>query len=435
MGWFVDGFRTPSWNKVWSGTAEYDWVKPNFYIDMARALERANFDVMLFADTAYVGDTYAGTPDIYLKHAQNAPKHDPSALAPLLVWATSRIGIVPTLSTTEWRPFQTARYLSTLDHLSDGRIGWNIVTGGSERAAQNYGVEERPSHDERYDMADEFVDIACQLWDSWEPDAVVRNHETGVYADHTKVHAINYEGQYFKSRGPLTTVPCPQRRPVLVQAGASGRGRDFAAKHADLVVGTARSVEDMKAYRVDVHARMIDHGRKPTDCKVMFLVTPILAETDGEARERARLQRIQSTADFEVRISTSSRHFLIDLSKFDLDSPLPADLTTDGHEGMLAAMVASGKTLRELMGGVGVLDGSGDTPGQSPLTGSPDTVAAELGEMAEEIGGDGFFIVNLSLDRRYISEIADGLVPALQRRGLTRSSYEYEQFRDNLLAY
>jgi FMN-dependent oxidoreductase (nitrilotriacetate monooxygenase family) len=431
LGWFVDGFRTPSWNKVWSGSAEYDWVKPQFYIDMARSLERANFDLMLFADTAYVGDTYGGTSEIYLKHAQNAPKHDPSALAALLMHATSRIGIVPTLSTTEWRPFQLARYLSTLDHFSDGRIGWNIVTGGSKRAAQNYGVDNIPAHDERYDMADEFVEIACQLWESWEPDAIVRDHETGYYADFTKVHAINYEGQYFKSRGPLTNGPSPQGRPVFVQAGSSPRGRDFAAKYSDLVIGAQNSLATMKAYRDDIRSRMVRHGRKPSDCKVMFQVMPVLADTDSEAQERSRLQSAAMQETLEMRMSMMSRHFAIDLSKFDLDSPLPADLKTEGQMGPLAGMVASGRTLRELMGSDWVVDNELS----SALTGSPDTVAARMGEMAEEIGGDGFFIVNLSVDRRYISEITDGLVPALQRRGLTRSTYEYTQFRDNLLAF
>jgi FMN-dependent oxidoreductase (nitrilotriacetate monooxygenase family) len=436
LGWFVDGFRTPSWNKVWSGSAEYDWVKPDFYVDMARSLERAKFDMVLFADSSYVGNSYGGTSEIYLKLALNAPMHDPSALAAILAQETSRIGIVPTLSTTEWRPFQVARYMSTLDHFSDGRIGWNIVTGGSELAAQNYGVEDLPSHDERYDMADEFVDITSQLWGSWEPDAVVRDHETGVYADHTKVHAIDYEGRYFKCRGPLTTVPSPQGRPVLMQAGSSGRGREFAAKHADLIVGTASSVETMKAYRDDIHARLAKYGRKPADCKVLFLATPIVADTDAEALERSRLQGAQSTADFEARISGMSKAFEIDLSKFDLDKPLPADLKTEGHQGMLATMVASGRTLREIMGGEGVADAkSRDAFGPGSLIGSPATVAARMGEMMEEVGGDGFLIVNLSLDRRYISEITDGLVPALQRRGLTRSSYEYEQFRDNLLAF
>jgi FMN-dependent oxidoreductase (nitrilotriacetate monooxygenase family) len=431
LGWFVDGFRTPSWNKVWSGSSEYDWVKPGFFTDMARALERAKFDLMLYADTSFVGDTYGGTAEIYLKYAQNAPKHDPSALTPLLTEATSRLGIVPTFSTTEWRPYQLARYLATVDHFSNGRVGWNIVTGGNELSARNYGTDDLPTHDERYDMADEFVEIATQLWSSWEPDAIVMDHETGYYADYTKVHAINYEGRYFSCRGPLTTAPSPQGRPVLVQAGSSPRGRDFAAKHSDLVVGSANSVKTMKAYRDDLQLRMAKHGRKPGDCKVMFLVTPVVADTDSEAQERARLLGAATQESFDLRISIISRHFMIDLSKLDLDSPLPPDLKTDGHEGELAMMVASGRTLRDLMGG----DWVTDNELSSALVGSPDTVAAHMGELAEEIGGDGFFITNLSVDRRYISEITDGLAPALQRRGLTRTSYEHEQFRDNLLAF
>lgn len=429
LGWFVDNFRTPSWNTVWSGSGETDWMNGDFYVDVARSLERAKFDFMLIADSAYIDDQYRGSMETSLKYGANAPKNDPSALAILLAQATRHLGFLPTLSTSEWNPYQLARFVATADHLSSGRMGWNVVTGGNVKAAQNYGVDEPASHDDRYDIADEFVDIACQLWDSWEPDAIVMDRERGYYADHNKVHAINYEGKYFKSKGPLTSSRSPQGRPVLSQAGASPRGRQFAAKHADVVMGTAGSIEGMRAYRDDVRAQMAGAGRDPDSCKVVFNVSPVLADTDQEAQERARLQNIGSEASLEIELAAASRHFMIDFAQFDLNNPLPAGLTTNGHQGTLAAMIASGKPLRELM------DGGPPPSGPLAFVGSPDTVAAKMGEVMAEIGGDGFYFVNMSLTRHYVTMITDGLVPALQLRGLTRTDYDHTHFRENLLAF
>jgi FMN-dependent oxidoreductase (nitrilotriacetate monooxygenase family) len=423
LGWFMN-FTPDEWNDPF-GAGGNPWTG-DFYIEMAQALERACFDYIMIEDTLMVSDAYGGNFDVYLKHAMMAPKHDPSPLAALMSYATSKLGVVATMSTTFYPPFMLARLCSTLDHIARGRFGWNVVTSGEDGSAQNFGLDKLPEHDHRYDVADEYMDVVCQLWDSWAPDAVVLDRETGTYADAAKVHAIDFEGQYFKSRGPLNTVRSPQGRPTFVQAGGSPKGRNFAAKHADSIIATATGIEGMKEYRDDVRAKMLAHGRKPDDCKVLFLVSPILAPTDEEAQEKRKVDA-NDPLFFEQALAGISSVTDIDFSQFDLDEPLP-ELTTNGERGSLDkfAQWGSGKTLRQLV--VDRIDRSID------LCGSPDTVAAKMAEVMEEVGGDGFLITapNMRVSRRYIAEITEGLIPALQRRGLTRSSYTFDHLRDTL---
>jgi FMN-dependent oxidoreductase (nitrilotriacetate monooxygenase family) len=432
LGWFTN-FTVDSWNGPWSSANGPDWTG-GFYVDMARDLERACFDYMILEDTCMVSDAYGGSMDASLKHAVFAPKHDPVPLAVLIAAATSRLGVVATMSTTFWPPWMLARMSSTIDHIARGRFGWNIVSSAEDRAAQNFGLESMPEHDERYDVADEYVDLVCQLWDSWEPDSVVMDRESLVYADGAKVHTVDFDGKYFKCRGPLNTVPCPQGRPVFVQAGASPRGREFASSCADSIIAVATGIEGMKEYRDDIRARMEAHGRKPDDCKVLFLVSPVLGNTEAEAWAEA--ERITSAPGYaEQALVGISSNTEIDFSQFDLDQPLP-DVTTNGERGSLEKFRQGKggegeKTLRQLT--VERLARCVE------LVGTPDQVAERMGEVMEEVGGDGFLITRPGaadgLTRKYIAEITDGLVPALQHRGLTRTAYTHEQFRDNLLEY
>jgi FMN-dependent oxidoreductase (nitrilotriacetate monooxygenase family) len=425
LAWFLN-FRADEWNDTW-GDGGREWTG-DFYVEMARDLERASFDYVIIEDTCMVPDAYGQSSEAALKHAV-APKHDPAPLAVLLGQATSRLGIVPTLSTSFYPPFLLARLCATLDHMTRGRLGWNIVTSAEDRAAQNFGMEKLAEHDERYNMADEYLDLVCQLWDSWDADAVVRDRERGVYVDYTKVHTIDFQGHYYQSRGPLNTVRPPQGHPVFVQAGASPKGRQFAAKYADCIIATATGVEAMKAYRDDVRSRMEAMGRKPDDCKVLFLVAPVVADTDEEAQ--AKLWRWSASPESIERVlAMISSITEVDFSQFDLDEPLP-QVTTNGERGSLEKFVqaGSGKSLRQL-----AMDGVSRC---IDLVGTPDSVADRMGVVMEEIGGDGFLITSptMRLNRRYVTEITDGLVPALQRRDLVRSTYAFEHFRDNLLAF
>jgi FMN-dependent oxidoreductase (nitrilotriacetate monooxygenase family) len=343
-----------------------------------------------------------------------------------MAYCTERLGIVPTLSSSFYPPFLLARMVATMDHLAHGRMGWNIVTSAEDRAAQNFGLDKLYEHDLRYEIADEYLDLVCRLWESWEPDAVVRDRERGVYADHEKVHRVDFEGRFYKSRGPLNTVRPPQGRPVLCQAGASPKGREFAAKYADTIVAPGTTIAQMKEYRSDIRRRIEAHGRKPDDCKALFLIAPVVGETVEEARERDA-RWASDPAHVEYVLAEISSITEIDFSQFDLDQPLP-EVTTNGERGSLEhfAKKGQGKTLREL-----AFSGVSDS---IELVGTPDTVAEKMGEVMEEVGGDGFLITSpvMRLNRRYVNEITDGLVPALQRRGLTRTTYTFEQLRDNL---
>jgi FMN-dependent oxidoreductase (nitrilotriacetate monooxygenase family) len=429
MGWFLGlGFGVYGWNGQWSGNVRKDVAQPGLFVDMATSLERAGFDYMMLEDSSVLPDIYKGSFEHTLRVA--TVRQDPMPLVPLLGQATSRLGIIATASTSFYHPFMAARLFYTLDSLTDGRVGVNLVTSSPHAAAQNYGYEKHFEHDLRYEMADEWMDCVRELWDSWAPDALVLDEETGVFADHTKVHRIDFEGKFHRSRGPLNSVPGPQHHPVVCQAGGSPPGRDLAAKHADTVIAATVGLELMKEYRDDMSDRLLAHGRKPTDAKVLFLVAPILADTDEEAYAKRDRQRAAQAANTEGALAGMSYVSGIDFSKFDLDEPFP-DLTglSNGHQSSVADMmrVAEGRTLREVASIRNIQE-------SIELVGSPDTVAAKMGEAMEYVGGDGFLIA-MPVTRRNIIDIADGLAPALRRRGLMRSSYSHEYFRDNLLEF
>jgi FMN-dependent oxidoreductase (nitrilotriacetate monooxygenase family) len=426
LAWFLN-FVADDWAGPW-GPGGDSWTG-DFYIEIARDLERVGFDFVILEDKLMVSDAYGGTMEHDLKQGI-APKHDPVPLATLMAYETTRLGVIPTMSTSFYPPFLLARLTATVDHIAKGRLGWNIVTSAEDRAAQNFGLDELYEHDLRYDMADEYLQLVTALWDSWEPDAVVRDRESGVYVDHTKVHRVDFEGRFYRSRGPLNTVPPPQGRPVLCQAGASPKGRAFAAKYADTIIAMGTNVAQMKEYREDIRERLVGHGRKPDDCKVLFLVSPMVDETVELAHAKAR-RWIEDPLYIEWVLTEMAAITEVDFSQFDLDEPLPDDLTTNGERGTLEAFMqrGSGKTLRELIG-LGLVD-------TVELIGTPDSVADRMGEIMDEVGGDGFLLTCPSgrLNRRYVAEITDGQVPALQRRGLTRTGYTYEHFRDNLLEF
>jgi FMN-dependent oxidoreductase (nitrilotriacetate monooxygenase family) len=428
LGWF-GSFIPTTWTTGWDGTDSAQWMNGQFYVDMARTLERAFFDFVLYEDSSMVSDTYGGSSEATLRRGGWAPKGDPMALAPLLAQATKHLGISITCSTSFYPPWMLARAFSTLDHLSRGRSGWNIVTSSEDRAAQNFGMEGLPPHDERYERAEEYVELVSQLWNSWDEDALVMDRETNTYVDHTKVHPIDFRGKFYSSRGPLNTLRSPQGRPVLTQAGGSDRGRAFAAQCADMVMALPKGVPAMKEYRDDIRARAEAAGRDPDEVKVMFIVSPILGETMEVALERKERKDAGVRAAPEGQLIGWSGSMEIDFSKFDLDQPLPDDVETNGHQSTLANFRkwANGRTLREAC--VAYRTESID------LVGTPDSVADEMEAAMDEIGGDGFLIWNQPHNRRYIGEIADGLVPALQKRGLMRTSYSSTQFRDNLMEF
>jgi FMN-dependent oxidoreductase (nitrilotriacetate monooxygenase family) len=430
LAWFMN-FTPDEWREPF-GNGGYPW-DGRFYMEMAQTLERACFDYIMIEDKLMVPETYGGSRDFALKNAMMVPKHDPAPLATAMGMTTSRIGVVATMSTLSYPPFLLARLCSTIDSLTRGRFGWNIVTSAEDLAAQNFGLDKLPLRETRYEMADEYMDVVRKLFDSWDEDAIVLDRNKGIYADPSKVHTIDHQGRFYKVRGPLNTVPSPQGRPVFIQAGASPRGRDFAAQHADSVISVASGVASMKAFRSDIRARAVKQGRDPDKIKVLFCVTPTLGETEAEAAEKYK--RLVSSSHFITdTLSSLSAITEIDFAKYDIDKPLPEKLVTNGESGSLDKFQqwGSGKTVRQL-----VMDGGGGLVSSVELIGTPDTVADRMGEVMEEVGGDGFLITTpvLRVSRRYVVEVTDGLVPALQFRGLARTSYSHEKLRDNLLAF
>lgn len=428
LGWFLN-FVADEWNGPW-GDGGRDF-SGEFYVEMAKSLERACFDYILLEDKLMVSTAYDGTMNYDLKHGVN-PKHDPVPLAVAMLMATRRIGVIPTMSTSFYPPYLLARLASTIDHMAGGRFGWNVVTSAEDRSAQNFGLDRLWEHDERYARAAEFLEVVTKLWDSWEPDAIVRDHATGTYVDHTKVHTIDFEGKYFKSRGPLNTARSPQGWPTIAQAGASPPGRELAAQYADTIVTPAMSIEQMKAYRDDIRERMAANGRDPDHVQLLYIASPIVADTHEEAEAKAE-RWFNDPLYIEYELAEISSITEIDFAQFDLDQPPPDDLTTNGERGALASFLSGppGRTLREIVTGNGMGGGNLD------FTGTPDEVADKMVAVMDEVGGDGFLITSpvWRLNRRYVVEITDGLVPALQRRGATRTAYDAPMLRDNLRAF
>jgi FMN-dependent oxidoreductase (nitrilotriacetate monooxygenase family) len=430
LGWFLgNGFGVQGWNRPGFGH-NYPMWGPELFQYALSTLERGGFDMLILEDSSMVPDVYGGSSEIYLKHAMMAPKLDPVPLVPYLAAATSKIGIVPTLTTTFYPPFLLARLMTTLDHLTKGRIGWNIVTSTSKLSAANYGME-LPQHDERYDMADEFVELVCKLWESWEPGATVLDAESNTAFDGSKVHPVNFEGKYYKSRGPLNAVPGPQGRPVFVQAGGSPRGREFAAKNAETIIADCKNVEEMKDYRDDVRARMVSYNRDPESCKVMFTCGIILGDTAEEAQAKAEAARKASAGNIEGMLAGLATITGIDFSTWDLDAPMPR-LATNGSQSSLAGFLGGapeGATLRQVLDAkknVGLMG--------YPFIGTVEQVADQMGELMADVGGDGLLFAG-ALRPSYLTQVVDELVPALQRRGLTRTEYEHETFRENLMDF
>jgi FMN-dependent oxidoreductase (nitrilotriacetate monooxygenase family) len=425
MGWFLS-FNAMAWNAPWSGFAADEWMQAAPYVDMARSLERAGFDYMMLEDGSFIPDAHHGSMSGSLASGL-VPKHDPMTLLPLIGQATEHIGLIATVTSTFYPPYLAARLMTTLDHLTSGRVGANIVTSHNQRTAQNYGLDEQPEHDLRYQMADEWMQAVTALWNTWEPDAVVMDEQAGVFADHTKVHYANFHGKYYSTRGPLNSFPGPQHHPVICQAGGSPAGRAFASKYAETVVAQVGSAEDMREYRSDMDARLVANGRKPSDLKILFVVIPVLADTEEEAK--IRFERQQGTQEMQIERGLSYLSFAsgMDASKFDLDAP-PPQLKVNAARSTTERLLATQKpsmTLREVLL---------QRPDAIDLYGTPTSVARQMGELMDHAGGNGFLIGG-PVTRRYISDIADGLAPELRRLGLIRPEYSHATLRENLMAF
>ena len=425
FGWFLGaGFGVQGWGDPTYGIG-YDWKKPRVYQDAAANFERAGLDLFIIEDGVTVPDTYGGTAEVNLSTARFVPKHDPLPLVPYLLAATERIGIVPTLSASFYEPFTAARLLATLQHFADGRLGFNVVTSGSDLAAQNYGLDKQIEHDVRYDRAEEWVQVVRKLWRSWDNDAIVEDAAGGIFADFTKVRTIDHEGEFFTVRGPLNTAPLAEE-PVMVQAGASGKGQAFAGRNSDVVLALASTPERMKAHRDDVRAAAAAAGRNPDDLTVLFVVNPILTANDEESASVRAARSELTQAAIDEALQGVSYLSGVDFKKFDLDAPLP-ELTTNSNQGTLDNFVKSaapGSTLREILQTRANKDGLA-------VIGTGEQVAEHLAELSDAVGGDGFLFTG-QVHPAHVHRTLDPLVPALRRRGLLRTELGDGGLRSNL---
>jgi FMN-dependent oxidoreductase (nitrilotriacetate monooxygenase family) len=305
-------------------------------------------------------------------------------------------------------------------------VGFNLVTSHNDRTAQNFGQPRQLEHDRRYAMADEWMQAVNALWDTWDADAVVADEEGGVYVDPAKVRPANFAGQFFRTRGPLNTMPGPQRRPVICQAGGSPAGKAFGAAHADTIIAQSADVDGMRRYRDDITDLALAAGRDPKSIKILYSVSPVVDADAEAATERASAAAADRRANIERTLASMSYVSGIDFSGYDLDQPLP-DIRTNAAQASTAAFASGGSvlTLRQI---------TQRDPAEPALVGTPDAVAAQMGEIMDHVGGDGF-LINGPVERRYMAEISDGLGRALRRRGLIRDGYEHGTFRENLLAF
>ncbi|CAN5665888.1 LLM class flavin-dependent oxidoreductase [soil metagenome] len=398
----------------------------HYWTDYARRLEAGLFDGIFFADVVGVYDVLGGTPDAAVRGAVQVPVNDPVLLIPAMAAATQHLGFGVTANLTYESPYLFARRMSTLDHLTGGRIGWNIVTGYLDSAARAVGLAGQTAHDDRYDLADEYMALVYALWEgSWEDGAVLRDRASGMYADPAKVHVVHHSGPQYKVDAMHLSEPSRQRTPVLYQAGSSARGSRFAATHAECVFVNGQSQPAVKAIIDGIRQQAVGLGRAATDIKVLMGATIVTGRTDAEAQEKfAEYQRYASS---EAALVHAAASMGIDFSKYDIDEPIETGKSQAIVSNVEAMTRAAGPqwTRRKLLEKM-VLGSR-----QAPWVGSAEAIADQMIAWNTEAGVDGF-----NLARTVVPECFDDfialVVPRLQERGAYKTKYAYGTLRGKL---
>ena len=408
------------------------WRYPGSYVDanfnlnhlaeFAKTLERGCFDAFFMADHLAV----LNMPMDALKRSATATSFDPFTLLPALSMVTEHLGLVATASTTFEPPYLIARRFASLDHISGGRAGWNIVTTSNPDAALNFGMTDQVEHDERYLMAREFYDVVTGLWDSWADDAFIRDVDSGVFFDPERLHTLNHEGPYYSVKGPLNVARPVQGWPVIAQAGASDAGRQLASETAEMIFTVANSPEQGRAFRDDVRGRAAAAGRDPTHLKVMPGVLVVVGDSKEEAEERRR--HLDSLVNMDSAMGALSIALGHDASQFDLDGPLPEIPESNQSQSGRARAVDLAKrhnlTVREL---AQRLSGFGGFS----MTGTAADIADEMQLWLESGSCDGFIIMFPYLPAG-LDDFVNKVVPELQRRDIYRKAYTGKTLRDHL---
>ncbi|MFC5704434.1 LLM class flavin-dependent oxidoreductase [Cohnella faecalis] len=414
-----------------SGNSADRYKDLDYWVSLAELLEKGKFDAVFFADILGVYDVYKGSRDTAVREGLYVPMNDPAYVIPAMAVVTEHLGFAVTSSLTYDHPYSLARKMSTLDHLTDGRVGWNIVTSNLDSAARNFGLDGQIAHDKRYERGDEFLEVAYKLWEeSWEDGAVIKDRGERVYTDPSKVHDIGHEGRYFRVPGIHLCEPSPQRTPVLFQAGSSERGRAFAARHAECVFLNAMNAEETRYLVQDIRAKAAAEGRNPDEVLFFPKINPIVGRTEEEAR--SKLDSYLAAASAEGSLSLLSAWTGIDFSTFGADQLLGFIKKGEERNGSsyLADFFSRNHTgaewTREELAKYFAFGGAG-----SLLAGTPEQIADRLEAFVRETGVDGF---NIAYVLRYdtFSEFIELVVPELQRRGLVQSEYAPGTFRDKL---
>jgi long-chain alkane monooxygenase len=385
------------------------------WLQRARDYEAAQFDAVFFPDVLGIYDTYRGTPDIAIEHAVEFPAHDPAVLIPAMASVTTHLGFVVTASTTYELPFAHARRYSTLDHLTGGRIGWNIVTSYLPSAARNFGMTEQLSHDERYDRADEFMQVVYGLWEqSWADDAVLADRGRRIYADPSRIRPINHDGRYYSVAGPHLVEPSPQRTPVLFQAGTSGRGVRFAGTHAEVIFVGGDTAEAQLTAREHITVAATAVGRDPDDVRLIGGLQVIVGRTRDQAERRAQeyVDYLSAEGSLAHWCGVSGR----DLAAHD-EATVFADGSTDHVQTQARRFSAAGGAART----VGSLKAHFGTLGSyvQPIVGTPDEVTDEIERRAAAGQLDGFNVQPI-VSPETLDDFAEYIAPRLRERGLMR---------------
>ena len=412
-----------------TGSNMASWRHPNavadaainldYYRQLTRKAETAKLDFVFFGDGLYISEK---------SHPNFLNRFEPVTLLAALAMDTTKIGLAATLSTSYSEPFTVARQFASIDHISGGRAGWNIVTSPLEGSALNYSKAEHPQHDLRYRMAAEYIEVTKGLWDSWEDDAFVRNKETGQFIDPEKLHRVNHKGEFFSVQGPLTISRSKQGRPILIQAGSSEAGKDFASQVADAVFTGQANIDDAREFYQDVKGRAVKHGRRPEEILMLPGCNPIVGSTAAEAEQK--YQEIANLVVIGDALNYLGRYFNdIDFTQYDLDEQFPelGDFARNGWESATDRIKKvsreEGLTLRQMA--------LRSTTPKGPFIGTAEHIADTMQAWFEAEAADGF-MMNASVLPQGFDDFIDHVLPILKDRGLFRTEYEHDTLRGNL---
>ncbi len=412
-----------------TGSNMASWRHPNavadaainldYYRQLTRKAETAKLDFVFFGDGLYISEK---------SHPNFLNRFEPVTLLAALAMDTTKIGLAATLSTSYSEPFTVARQFASIDHISGGRAGWNIVTSPLEGSALNYSKAEHPQHDLRYRMAAEYIEVTKGLWDSWEDDAFVRNKETGQFIDPEKLHRVNHKGEFFSVQGPLTISRSKQGRPILIQAGSSEAGKDFASQVADAVFTGQANIDDAREFYQDVKGRAVKHGRRPEGILMLPGCNPIVGSTAAEAEQK--YQEIANLVVIGDALNYLGRYFNdIDFTQYDLDEQFPelGDFARNGWESATDRIKKvsreEGLTLRQMA--------LRSTTPKGPFIGTAEHIADTMQAWFEAGAADGF-MMNASVLPQGFDDFVDHVLPILKDRGLFRTEYEHDTLRGNL---